>query len=233
MPLPSSLVVKNGSKIRVARRGVHARAGVGHGEHHVRARRRRRGESPRRRRRAPRSPSRWSACPPSASRRARSRRGSSGPARPARDRRSPSRGSVALDDGQLHVLADEAPQHLRATPPTTAFRSRILRLEDLLPAEREELARQVRGALARPPAISSRSSRIGSPGLRSASEHLAVAEDDRQEVVEVVRDAAGEVPDRLHLLRLAELLLHPVALGHVQRDGEPARPAVERRTCGP
>ena len=38
---------------------------------------------------------------------------------------------------------------------------------------------------------------------------LAEAEDDREQVVEVVRDPAGEEPDRLHLLRLPELLLQP------------------------
>ena len=44
-------------------------------------------------------------------------------------------------------------------------------------------------------------------GASSASSSSAVAEDHRQQVVEVVRDAAGEPADRLHLLRLAELLL--------------------------
>ena len=44
-------------------------------------------------------------------------------------------------------------------------------------------------------------------GRAASSSELAVAEDDRQQVVEVVRDAAGELADRLHLLRLAQLLL--------------------------
>jgi hypothetical protein len=42
---------------------------------------------------------------------------------------------------------------------------------------------------------------------------LAVAENRRQDVVEVVRDAAGERADRLELLRLAQLQLEAVALG--------------------
>ena len=42
-----------------------------------------------------------------------------------------------------------------------------------------------------------------------------------------MRDAAGEAPDRLHLLGLAELVLHLVPLGHVLRDGEHARYAAE------
>jgi hypothetical protein len=46
-----------------------------------------------------------------------------------------------------------------------------------------------------------------------------VALDDRQQVVEVVRDAAGELADRLHLLRLAQALLQPLAVAHVAHDG--------------
>ena len=46
-------------------------------------------------------------------------------------------------------------------------------------------------------------------------EHLGVAVDGHQQVVEVVRDAAGEPADRFHLLRLAQLLL---ALASVSCD---------------
>src|SRR5204862_4150 len=38
-------------------------------------------------------------------------------------------------------------------------------------------------------------------------EHLGVAEDRREQVVEVVRDAARQLPDRVHLERVPELLL--------------------------
>jgi len=46
-------------------------------------------------------------------------------------------------------------------------------------------------------------------GLRSqrSQQELAVALNDRQHVVKIVRDPPGEPPDRFHLLRLAELLL--------------------------
>ena len=43
---------------------------------------------------------------------------------------------------------------------------------------------------------------------RDLSQRRDVAADDHQQVVEVVRDAAGELPERLHLLRLGELRLH-------------------------
>src|ERR1051325_202079 len=54
--------------------------------------------------------------------------------------------------------------------------------------------------------------------VRAAREQLGIGEDDGEQVVEVVRDAAGELPDRFHLLRLAELLLEPAALAHVFRE---------------
>ena len=40
----------------------------------------------------------------------------------------------------------------------------------------------------------------------AAADHLGVAQDHREDVVEVVRDAAGETADGLHLLRVAQLL---------------------------
>ncbi len=46
-------------------------------------------------------------------------------------------------------------------------------------------------------------------------QQVAVAVDRGQEVVEVVRDAAGELADRLHLLALHELRLEGLQLGGV------------------
>ena len=59
--------------------------------------------------------------------------------------------------------------------------------------------------------------------LRDLVEHqVAVAENRGQQVVEVVRDAAGELADRLHLLRLAQLLFEPAPLGDVARVDDDA-----------
>ena len=60
----------------------------------------------------------------------------------------------------------------------------------------------------------------------AARGHVDVAEDDGQHVVEVVRDAARQPADRLHLLRLAQRLLGRFApadlllqpFGAAQRD---------------
>ena len=62
---------------------------------------------------------------------------------------------------------------------------------------------------------------IGEP----AAQKLRVTADDHQQIVEVVGDAAGQLAERLHLLRLGELLLRPLErrlrlppLGDVARD---------------
>ena len=43
-------------------------------------------------------------------------------------------------------------------------------------------------------------------------------DDPGQEIVEVVRDAAGQLPDRLHFLGLPELLFQVLTLGDVAAD---------------
>ena len=43
---------------------------------------------------------------------------------------------------------------------------------------------------------------------------LGVADDRRQQVVEIVRDAAGQAADRFHLLRVAQLFFEHQPLGH-------------------
>ena len=46
-------------------------------------------------------------------------------------------------------------------------------------------------------------------------EHVAVAVDDGQQVVEVVRDATGEATEGFQLLRLLQLMAERLALGLV------------------
>ena len=111
------------------------------------------------------------------------------------------------------MLADQAPQHLVRVD-DDRVQVDDARLQHLLAPEREELLRQRGGALGRlldrldvcPQADVARSS-AGRAGSR------CVAGDDGEQVVEVVRDAAGEAADRLELLRLIQafLELFPVA----------------------
>src|SRR2546427_395102 len=76
-----------------------------------------------------------------------------------------------------------------------------LRLQHLLAAEREQLARELAGALR---GFADLSDVI--PGRRAGREvleqQLAITEDYGEQVIEVMRHAAGQPPDRLHLLRL-------------------------------
>lgn len=79
-----------------------------------------------------------------------------------------------------------------------------LRVQDLLAGEREQLPGQVRGPFARvPDVLDRRAPRIVRKG--ASQQHLAVAVHDREDVVEVVRDATGQPSDGLHLLRVPEL----------------------------
>ena len=48
---------------------------------------------------------------------------------------------------------------------------------------------------------------------------IDIADDDGQQIVEIVGDAAGELADRLHLLRLAQRFFRLLAIG--DRGGDP------------
>ena len=69
---------------------------------------------------------------------------------------------------------------------------------------------------------------VGIVGVEAVERHLAEADDGGQQVVEVVGDAAGQLPDRFHLLRLPELLLEPLQLGDVAREADQADDLVLR-----
>ena len=108
---------------------------------------------------------------------------------------------------QLHVLSDEPLEHLLHA------REKLVQVEhpgldNLLPAEHQELSGETsRSQRCLSNFVYVRSQRVG--GLEIVENQLSVAEDDGEHVVEVVRDPAGETPDRFHLLRLSELFLAP------------------------
>jgi hypothetical protein len=91
--------------------------------------------------------------------------------------------------GQHEVLPDQAAED-RLGVGDDAVQVEHLGLQYLLAAEGEQLARQRGGLIRRlPDRIEPRPSRIALVG--AADEHLRVAADDREQVVEVVGDAAG------------------------------------------
>ena len=117
---------------------------------------------------------------------------------------------------QLDLLAQQPREHA-VHALDHVVEAEHLRLEHLLAAVREQLLGQRRGPFA------------GAAHLLDVAAHrvvvghlgegeVAVARDRGQQVVEVVRDPARELADRLHLLRLAELLLEVEALRLVDAE---------------
>jgi hypothetical protein len=123
---------------------------------------------------------------------------------------------LAADDPQLDVLADEAQDHLLGAQ-DDLVEVEDLGGDDLLARERQQVAGQRRRRLGR-------LHHVGQPLPRRVNGRQrlqAVVDprgDDREEVVEVMRDPAGQPADRLHLLRVHQLLLEPLSIGDV-REG--------------
>ena len=115
----------------------------------------------------------------------------------------------------LDLLADEAFHHCRQAAHDVA-QVEDLGNERLFAAECEELPGQRGGPLARLPDFLRRV--VQGTRLEPMEEDVAVAEHDREKVVEVVGHAAREAADRLHLLDLQELGLEPFHFGEVAHD---------------
>jgi hypothetical protein len=106
---------------------------------------------------------------------------------------------------ELDLIADETLQHLVRVR-QHAVDVEHFALHHLTPAEGEQLARERRRRLAG--AVHLRD--VGADGMvlpELFHHQLAVPENAGEQIVEVVRDPAGELADRLHLLRLPELRL--------------------------
>ena len=79
------------------------------------------------------------------------------------------------------------------------------RLDDLLAAEGQQLAGEPGGARARLLDLCDVGLALDRP-VEIGQQQLAVAQNHGQQIVEVVRDAAGQPADGFHLLRLLKLL---------------------------
>ena len=89
-----------------------------------------------------------------------------------------------------------------------------LRLQRLPAGERQQLSGQLGGALHR---LGNRVDVAPAALFRqfAAAQEIGRGADDGQQIVEIVRDAAGQLPDGFHLLRLAQRFLALAALGDV------------------
>ena len=115
-------------------------------------------------------------------------------------------------DAELDRFAKRPPQQVGEVGDERTDVGR-LRIERLAPAESEKLGRQLRALLRRLQRLLDMLALLEIGEIRM--EHLQIGDDRRQVIVEIMRDAAGELADRLHLLRLPELLLHLLAARQV------------------
>ena len=131
-------------------------------------------------------------------------------------------GQTSVDD--LNLGTDQPLQHVLHVR-HELIESHGLLCDDLPAAERQQLARETRRAIGGLDDFL----RVGAAlvSLRQVlHEHLRVAVNGHQQVVEIVRDTAGEPANRLHLLGLPQLLLalpkrilRLLALDHVSDHG--------------
>ena len=61
------------------------------------------------------------------------------------------------------------------------------------------------------------------PGLRIERQQAGFADDRREHVIEIVRDAAGQLADALDALHLAQLIFQPTTIGDVDEHTVPQR----------
>ena len=115
---------------------------------------------------------------------------------------------------ELDALAEKALQeHREVVEPVVEVQH--LRPQGLAAREGQELAHEARGPVGVLLDLHDvLEGRVGRPVV--GEQQVAVADDRLQHVVEVVRDAAGELADRVHLLRLGELLLDLAEVGGVE-----------------
>ncbi len=131
----------------------------------------------------------------------------------------PDRPEVArLVEGELDILAEQPAEQDRQLGQHVA-ELQHLRPQGLLAREGKQLAHQAR----RPVRVLLDVHNVLKGGVGRTMVHqqeVGEADDRRQHIVEVMRDAAGELADGLHLLPLRDLHLERALLGGVDRVGD-------------
>src|ERR1019366_3017126 len=117
---------------------------------------------------------------------------------------------------QFDVFADQGPQqalHVADDGVDVDY----LEFEELLAAERQQLASEGRGAVGC--LLDGLDLLVhGAALFQLLQQDLGVSVNDHQKVVEVVGDAAGEAADGIHFLRLAKLLFELTPVGDIFGD---------------
>src|SRR5262249_47973625 len=116
---------------------------------------------------------------------------------------------------QLYVLADQPMEYLEG-PADHAVDIDNTHVEHLLAAEGQELLCEGSGVFAG--SLNSFGILLDPVGVLPGwhQQEVAVGEYDCEQIVEVMSYTAGEAPDRLHFLRLKELLFQPSPFSNVK-----------------
>ena len=131
---------------------------------------------------------------------------------------------AAVDDVELDVDADQTAQEVGQLGEHVGD-VQHLGLQGLLAGEGEELAHQIGGAVGVLLDLHDVGEVLLAGGM-AQEKQIAEADDHRQKVVEVVRHAAGELADGLHLLGLGELRFQvPLGGGVVGVKDQARKPA--------
>ena len=116
----------------------------------------------------------------------------------------------------LDIGTQNAAQHV-GHPGDGLVQIQIAQLQNFLPAEQQQLPRQRRRTLGGDPDLLDAIRLVrGKPAVVHEQVHLQP--DDRQDIVEIVRHAAGQLAEALHFLGLPKLRFHGFALGKIQHE---------------
>ena len=111
------------------------------------------------------------------------------------------------DDRKIDGLADGPAQQILQRP-HQLIGIDDLRNQRLPPGKRQQAMRERRGAVGRSHRrVDVARDIVGASLIETGLQQIQRSDDTRQEIVEVVRDAAGQLPDRFHLLELKQRLL--------------------------
>ena len=120
---------------------------------------------------------------------------------------------LACSNAQIDILAERAAQQF-LDGPDQLVEVQGARIDGLAPREGQQTMRQSRGAIGRIQSAVQKRVKVADPPFGDAPlDDIESAKNSLKEIIEVVSDAAGELPDRFHLLALAQrfLGLHELA----------------------